>query len=174
MTYCILVYVATFCSFPLLHDSPGLTMQGQGKSPTWHGGGVDDGSKTSTQDWGRRWSPLRPAITWLWNCSPLSSWSSTLLPACEPHHRPTLTEPFLAFPSAPWWVLSVLREKNLCWAKSWDMFCCFSMRKAALCWALLVWHVPFTHWQELVKWPNVGARGPGKCTLWMGLPSALY
>lgn len=96
------------------------------------------------------------------------------LPACKPHHRPILIDSFLAFLSAPRWVPSVLREENLCWAKSWDMFCCFSMRKTAFFWALLVWHTPFTHWQELVKWPNVGARGPGKCTLGMGLPSALY
>ena len=109
------------------------------------------------------------------DCKTVAHWvlgaAPSCLPACEPHHRPTLMEPCLAFPSAPWWVLSVLREKSLCWAKSWDMLCCFSMRKTALCWALFVWHMPFTRWQELVKWPNAGAGGPGKCTPWWASPA---
>lgn len=50
--YHSLEYVATFCSFPLLHDSPSLTLQKQEISPAQPEGGADDGSLT--QGRGRR------------------------------------------------------------------------------------------------------------------------
>ena len=177
MTVSISVYVATFCSFPLLHDSPGLTMQDKANPPPYmeeelmmeskhllkieEEGGLLPFAQFSLDDKTVAHSVLGAA--------------PSCLPACKPHHRPIQIDPFLTFLSASWWVLSVLKQKNLCWAKSWDMFCCFSMRKTAFFWALSVWCVlPFTHWQEPVRWRSVGARGPGKCTPWMGLPSPLY
>ena len=39
-----------FCLFPLCHDNPTLTMQGQENSPAQAGGGADEGGMTSTQE----------------------------------------------------------------------------------------------------------------------------
>ena len=71
--------------------------------------------------------PTSPFFFWLYNHNPLSSQAVVLScpPAYISHKSLTLTNSFPTCHSVSLRILSVVREKNLYFTKSWDAFCRF-------------------------------------------------